>query len=51
MDAFNKSNLKGFKLIIIGDGSLMGNLRESAFDNIILAGFKKNIGEYLALRH
>lgn len=48
MDAFNKSNLKGFKLIIIGDGSLMDNLRESAFDNIILAGFKKNIGEYLA---
>lgn len=48
IEAFKKADIKGFKLIIIGDGILMETLQQTANENIILAGFKRNISEFLA---
>jgi glycosyltransferase involved in cell wall biosynthesis len=44
---FIKSNLKNFKLIIVGDGPLEKELKNIANNDVLLLGFKSNFEEYI----
>jgi glycosyltransferase involved in cell wall biosynthesis len=47
IDLFLKSNLHGYKLIIVGDGPLEKDLNDIANEDILVLGFKSNFEEYI----
>jgi glycosyltransferase involved in cell wall biosynthesis len=47
IDLFISANMKGYKLIIVGDGPLEKELKGIANEDILLVGFKSNFEEYI----
>jgi glycosyltransferase involved in cell wall biosynthesis len=47
VNSFKNLRLKGYKLIILGDGILYNEISIASDDSIILPGFKSNVYDYL----
>lgn len=47
VDCFRKLKLKGYKLIILGEGKLFNQISNIDDESIILPGFKNNVKDYL----
>jgi len=47
IEQFMRLNLKSYKLIILGNGTLFGKISSIIDNSIILTGFKQNVSDYL----